>query len=444
MVLIRRYEDHLYRLFLQGQVPGTLHQCQRQEAVAVGVCSALRPDDSVLLAWRGREATLHELAGGTLLARLEHPDAVKEGHVLPGRAVLTRDAAGGVWLWGGGGAARALAPGGMARIATDDEGRRALGWGDDGLRLWDLPGGEPRGHLLAGTAIAGAAFLDGGKVLAWNAAGQFWRLGEAAAPASWQAGCATRGVEVAVDGRTVLSFCDSALVRHDATEGKVAARWTSPELVDGVHLDAEAGLVVSWSAGRGRVRVWQAVDGAPRRGSLVADDGRALDVRRVGRAPGSLQERLRMPSAGAATFGDDVAGDAEEPDPERGGIVAVRGAGPFLELVQVGQRGKERPLGRVLRLVMVAQLVDRDVVHLGHVLPIQGVEAGGVRLGGLHEGTVAIERSGPPAGRLRPRHPSQCRTDHGVTPRPARGPAERAGPRRRRGCARRPRPRRPR
>jgi len=47
MVLIRRYEDHLYRLFLQGQVPGTLHQCQGQEAVAVGVCFALRTDDVI-------------------------------------------------------------------------------------------------------------------------------------------------------------------------------------------------------------------------------------------------------------------------------------------------------------------------------------------------------------------------------------------------------------
>jgi acetoin:2,6-dichlorophenolindophenol oxidoreductase subunit alpha len=47
MVLIRRYEEHLYQLFLQGSVPGTLHQCQGQEAVAVGVCSALRRDDLV-------------------------------------------------------------------------------------------------------------------------------------------------------------------------------------------------------------------------------------------------------------------------------------------------------------------------------------------------------------------------------------------------------------
>lgn len=47
MVLIRQYEDHLHRLFLQGQVPGTLHQYQGQEASAVGVCSALRKTDAM-------------------------------------------------------------------------------------------------------------------------------------------------------------------------------------------------------------------------------------------------------------------------------------------------------------------------------------------------------------------------------------------------------------
>lgn len=47
MVTIRHFEDHLYRLFLQGLVPGTLHQYQGQEAVAVGVCSGLRHDDII-------------------------------------------------------------------------------------------------------------------------------------------------------------------------------------------------------------------------------------------------------------------------------------------------------------------------------------------------------------------------------------------------------------
>ena len=47
MVTIRRFENRLYQLFLQGLVPGTLHQYQGQEAVAVGVCTSLRPDDII-------------------------------------------------------------------------------------------------------------------------------------------------------------------------------------------------------------------------------------------------------------------------------------------------------------------------------------------------------------------------------------------------------------
>jgi TPP-dependent pyruvate/acetoin dehydrogenase alpha subunit len=47
MVTIRHFEDYLYKLFLQGRVPGTLHQYQGQEAVAVGVCSVLQQDDII-------------------------------------------------------------------------------------------------------------------------------------------------------------------------------------------------------------------------------------------------------------------------------------------------------------------------------------------------------------------------------------------------------------
>ena len=45
MLLIRRFEERVYFLFLEGEIPGTLHQYQGQEAVAVGVCDVLRPDD---------------------------------------------------------------------------------------------------------------------------------------------------------------------------------------------------------------------------------------------------------------------------------------------------------------------------------------------------------------------------------------------------------------
>ena len=44
MLLIRRFEERVYYLFLEGEIPGTLHQYQGQEAVAVGVCDALERD----------------------------------------------------------------------------------------------------------------------------------------------------------------------------------------------------------------------------------------------------------------------------------------------------------------------------------------------------------------------------------------------------------------
>lgn len=45
MVVIRQFEQTAYLRYLQGEIPGTLHQSQGQEAVAVGVGSVLRVDD---------------------------------------------------------------------------------------------------------------------------------------------------------------------------------------------------------------------------------------------------------------------------------------------------------------------------------------------------------------------------------------------------------------
>lgn len=48
MVLIREFEEHVKRLFLEGKMPGTIHQSQGQEAVAVGVCAALEKEDHIV------------------------------------------------------------------------------------------------------------------------------------------------------------------------------------------------------------------------------------------------------------------------------------------------------------------------------------------------------------------------------------------------------------
>jgi acetoin:2,6-dichlorophenolindophenol oxidoreductase subunit alpha len=62
MLLIRLFEQEIQRLFLRGEVHGTTHLAAGQEAVPVGVCQALRPDDYVAGTYRGHG---HALAKGT-------------------------------------------------------------------------------------------------------------------------------------------------------------------------------------------------------------------------------------------------------------------------------------------------------------------------------------------------------------------------------------------
>ena len=47
LALIREFEEQVRFLFLEGSMPGTIHQYQGQEAVAVGVCSALLDEDYI-------------------------------------------------------------------------------------------------------------------------------------------------------------------------------------------------------------------------------------------------------------------------------------------------------------------------------------------------------------------------------------------------------------
>ncbi|HEY3396225.1 MAG TPA: thiamine pyrophosphate-dependent dehydrogenase E1 component subunit alpha [Armatimonadota bacterium] len=73
MVMIRQFEERVKFLFLEGIMPGTIHQYQGQEAVAVGVCSALDPGDVITSTHRPHghaiarglsvESMMHELFG---------------------------------------------------------------------------------------------------------------------------------------------------------------------------------------------------------------------------------------------------------------------------------------------------------------------------------------------------------------------------------------------
>lgn len=58
MLRIRVFEDELERLWKAGEVPGTIHLYQGEEAVATGVCAALQKTDTVAATYRGHGVCL--------------------------------------------------------------------------------------------------------------------------------------------------------------------------------------------------------------------------------------------------------------------------------------------------------------------------------------------------------------------------------------------------
>jgi TPP-dependent pyruvate/acetoin dehydrogenase alpha subunit len=61
MRTIRTFEDRLYREFQTGIIPGFVHLYAGEEAIAVGVCAELRPDDYIASTHRGHG---HAIAKG--------------------------------------------------------------------------------------------------------------------------------------------------------------------------------------------------------------------------------------------------------------------------------------------------------------------------------------------------------------------------------------------
>jgi TPP-dependent pyruvate/acetoin dehydrogenase alpha subunit len=53
MVTIRRFEEQVNRLYMNGTMPGLAHLYTGEEAVAVGVCQALTPEDYITSTHRG-------------------------------------------------------------------------------------------------------------------------------------------------------------------------------------------------------------------------------------------------------------------------------------------------------------------------------------------------------------------------------------------------------
>lgn len=67
MIRIREFEEMCRRLFARGRLPGFVHLCIGQEAVATGACMALRADDQITSNHRGHG---HVIAKGGDPARM--------------------------------------------------------------------------------------------------------------------------------------------------------------------------------------------------------------------------------------------------------------------------------------------------------------------------------------------------------------------------------------
>ena len=67
MFSIRQFEEHANDLYLRALMPGLTHLYEGEEAVAVGICEALRPDDYITSTHRGHG---HCLAKGAVPNRM--------------------------------------------------------------------------------------------------------------------------------------------------------------------------------------------------------------------------------------------------------------------------------------------------------------------------------------------------------------------------------------
>src|SRR5207237_3799626 len=67
MLKIRSFEEQANQLYLRALMPGLTHLYAGEEAVAVGVCEGLRPDDYITSTHRGHG---HCIAKGAALDRM--------------------------------------------------------------------------------------------------------------------------------------------------------------------------------------------------------------------------------------------------------------------------------------------------------------------------------------------------------------------------------------
>ncbi len=152
MVLIRQFEDRVKMLFLEGSMPGTIHQCQGQEATAVGVCSALNVDDYITSTHRPHghalakgltpQELLIELFGGGTGCCKGKGGSMHVGNVAKGMVPAIAIVAGGIPLAAGMALAFKMKKTDQVVACYFGDGGNNEGAFHEGLNLasiWDLP-----------------------------------------------------------------------------------------------------------------------------------------------------------------------------------------------------------------------------------------------------------------------------------------------------------------
>jgi TPP-dependent pyruvate/acetoin dehydrogenase alpha subunit len=152
LVLIREFEERVKFLFLEGTMPGTIHQCQGQEATAVGVCSALSDNDYITSTFRGHghalakgltvQEMLDELFGASTGCCKGKGGSMHVGNMdkgmVPGIAIV----AGGIPLAAGMALAFKMQKTGQVVACFFGDGAIAEGAFHEGVNMaaiWDLP-----------------------------------------------------------------------------------------------------------------------------------------------------------------------------------------------------------------------------------------------------------------------------------------------------------------
>jgi len=152
MLQAREFEEQLYYLFLTRSMPGTMHQATGQEAVAVGVISALNQDDYVTSTHRGHA---HSIAKGVDLKAMMAEMFAKRAGVckgMGGSMHLCDFSKGMLGAFGIVGAGIPIATGAAISAYVRDSGQVAVSFFGDGAvnagvfhealnmaALWKLP-----------------------------------------------------------------------------------------------------------------------------------------------------------------------------------------------------------------------------------------------------------------------------------------------------------------